>query len=201
MRIYLLRHGETEWNSLRKYLGRTDLPLSEKGRRELVRADFSPDRVCVSPLRRTAETAEILFPNARKITVPDFREMDFGVFEGKSWQEMEDLPAYRAWVEGGCLDAPPGGESSAAFSRRVCAAFEALADRESSAGADRLAVVAHGGTQMAVLERFARPQRDYFSWNGPLGGGFVLDSSRWRSERILTVLETVRYTRGERHED
>ena len=146
---------------------------------------------------RTAETAEILFPNARQIVVPDLREMDFGIFEGKSYLDMENLPAYRAWVEGGCVDAPPGGESRAAFCRRVCAAFEALMNQTLAAGEERLAIVAHGGTQMAVMERFALPRQDYFSWRGPLGGGFLLDAARWRAERVLTLLDTVRYTRGE----
>ena len=128
MRVWLLRHGETDWNARRRYLGRTDLPLSGRGRLALIRADFAPDRVYVSPLGRTAETAELLFPGARQIVVPDLREMDFGVFEGKSWREMEDLPAYRAWVEGGCVDAPPGGESRRAFADRVCAAFASLVE-------------------------------------------------------------------------
>ena len=197
MRVWLLRHGETDWNARRKYLGRTDLPLSGRGRLALIRADFAPDRVYVSPLGRTAETAELLFPGARQIVVPDLREMDFGVFEGKSWREMEDLPAYRAWVEGGCVDAPPGGESRRAFADRVCAAFASLVDGAAASGGSRLVIVAHGGTQMASLERFALPRRDYFDWNGPLGGGFVLDAARWREERVLTLLDTVQYTRGE----
>ena len=200
MRVYFLRHGETDWNTRRRYLGRTDLPLWSRGREALALADFSPDVVYVSPLRRTAETAEILFPNARQIVVPDLREMDFGIFEGKSYLDMENLPAYRAWVEGGCVDAPPGGESRAAFCRRVCAAFEALADKAAASGGLRLVIVAHGGTQMAALERFALPRRDYFDWNGPLGGGFVLDGSRWREERVLTLLDTVQYTGGENDE-
>lgn len=200
MRVWLLRHGETDYNAQQKYLGRTDLPLSERGRRALARAEFSPEVVYVSPLRRTAETAGILFPGARQIPVSGLQEMDFGLFEGKSWREMERLPAYRAWVDGGCVDAPPGGESRAQFCARVCAAVQALLDGAAAAGAERLVIVAHGGTQMAALERFALPRRDYFSWNGPLGGGFVLDGSRWETEQILTVLETVRYTRGEKHE-
>ena len=51
---------------------------------------------------------------------------------------------------------------------------------------------------MAVMERFALPRRDYFSWRGPLGGGFVLDAGCWREKRVLNLLDTVRYTRGER---
>lgn len=193
MNIYLLRHGETAYNAGGKYLGNTDLPLTSRGRQALTRADFTVETVYVSPLRRTAETAEILFPGAKQIVVPDFREMDFGVFEGRSWKDMEGFPAYRAWVDGGCAGQIPGGESRTRFSRRVCAAFEEVVAREAAAGKEALAIVAHGGTQMAVLERFALPHRDYFAWNGPLGGGFALDGSRWEGERTLTLLGTVRY--------
>lgn len=198
MKIYLLRHGETEYNAQKKYLGNTDLPLSEQGRRELVRADFEPETVYVSPLRRTAETAGILFPHAQQIVIPDLREMNFGIFEGKSYLDMEHLPAYREWVDGGCLGQIPEGESMAAFSGRTCAVFEALVNQTLEAGKELLTIVAHGGTQMAVMERFALPRQDYFSWHGPLGGGFVLDAGRWREERVLTLLDTVRYTRGEK---
>lgn len=198
MKIYLLRHGETAWNAQGRYLGRTDLPLSEKGRAELVQADFAPDTVYVSPLGRTAETAGILFPHARLIVVPDLREMDFGVFEGRSWRDMENFAPYREWVDGNCRGPIPEGESMEEFSRRVCAAFGELMDQAAEAGEALLTIVAHGGTQMAALERFALPRGDYFSWRGPLGGGFVLDAGRWREERVLTLLDTVRYTRGER---
>lgn len=198
MKIYLLRHGETAWNAQGRYLGRTDLPLAPSGRAALGRADFAPERVYVSPLRRTAETAEILFPGAEQVVVPDFREMDFGVFEGRSWRDMEDFAPYREWVDGNCRGPIPNGESMERFCARTCAAFGALMDQATEAGEALLAIVAHGGTQMAVLERFALPRRDYFSWRGPLGGGFVLDGSRWREERALTLLDTVRYRRGER---
>ena len=196
MTVYLLRHGETEWNAQRRYLGRTDLPLSSKGREELVHADFSPKTVYVSPLCRTAETAEILFPEAERQIVVDFREMDFGAFEGRSAAEMAEDPEYRQWVDGGCVGPVPGGESRAVFAGRTCAAFAALLDGAVTAGEDRLVIVAHGGTQMAVMERFARPRQDYYTWLGPNGGGYVLDASRWEQEGILTVLHTVQYKEG-----
>lgn len=197
MTIYLLRHGETFYNAQGRYLGNTDLPLSPSGRAALVPAALAPEAVYVSPLRRTAETAGILFPNIRQIVVPGFREMDFGMFEGKSYRDMERLPAYRSWVDGGCRGQIPEGESMAAFSARTCAAFEAVVGKALAAGTGLLVIVAHGGTQMAVLERFALPRRDYFSWRGPLGGGFVLDAARWELEGVLTLLDTVRYTGGE----
>lgn len=171
MLIYLLRHGETAWNAEKRYQSRTDISLSNRGRALLGRADFSPERVYVSPLIRARETAAVLFPEAEQITVPDFREMDFGVFEGCTAGEMEGDLAYRAWVEGGCRGRCPGGENLAEFFDRVWAAFAKLLETEQ----ERLVIVAHGGVQMAILERYAEPHRGYFDWAAPCGGGFVLD--------------------------
>lgn len=195
MDIYLLRHGETAYNAEKRYLSRSDVSLSDKGLAELIPAGFSPETVYVSPLRRTWDTAGALFPAARPTVIDDFREMDFGIFEGKNYQEMADLPEYQAWVDGNCLGKIPGGERKSDFCRRTCKAFARLVDQALDAGEDRLVIVAHGGTQMAVMERFALPARDYFSWNGPNGGGFVLDASPWRRERKLTLRRTVRYTK------
>lgn len=196
MTVYLLRHGETEYNTQRRYLGRTDLPLSPKGRADLVPGDFSPGIVYVSPLRRAVETAGLLFPDAETEAVPGLREMDFGIFEGRSAAEMSGDPAYRQWVDGFCQGPVPGGESKDSFSRRTCRAFAALLDGAADRSEERLAVVAHGGTQMAVLERYVLPRRDYYAWQGPYGGGFVLDASRWTADRTLTLLRTVQYTKG-----
>ena len=197
MKVYLLRHGETEYNVLKKYQGSRDIPLSDKGRGELVRADISPHTVYVTPLRRTVQTAEILFPDARLIPVPDLREMDFGVFEGRSYLDMADDPDYRTWVDSGCEDKSPGGERRKEFCRRVCEAFSPLVDRALSEGENTLVILAHGGTQMAVMERYALPHKNYFEWCAPNAGGFVLDASRWQPDRTLALLETVRYTKGE----
>lgn len=198
MRIWLLRHGETAYNAEKRYLGRTDVSLSPQGRAALERAPFSPGRVYVSPLRRTAETAEILFPDALTVPVEGLGEMDFGIFEGKNYREMADWPAYRAWVDGGCLGQIPGGEGKSDFCRRTCAAFSQLVEQGLAEGENALVIVAHGGTQMAVMEQYARPAGDYFSWRGPCGGGFVLDAAPWRPEGTLTLLETVEYTKGGR---
>ena len=171
MLIYLIRHGATRYNEERRYQGLADVPLSDAGRAALRQADFSPETVYVSHLSRAWETAAVLFPTAEQIVVPDFREMDFGVFEGRTAAEMEDDPAYRTWVTGGCKGRCPGGESLAEFSNRVWDAFVPLLELK----AEQLVIVAHGGVQMAILDRYARPHRGYFHWHAPCGGGFVLD--------------------------
>lgn len=195
MLIYLLRHGATAYNASSRYQGRRDIPLSPAGRLALKRADFTPETVFVSPLSRAAETAAILFPGAERIPVPGLIEMDFGVFEGRNFREMEHDTAYRTWVDGGCVGRCPGGESREEFSGRVCGAFTALVDRELLRGAEHLVIVAHGGVQMAALERFGLPPRAYFDWQAPCGGGFLLDSAPWAARQRLLLLREVQYTK------
>ena len=119
--------------------------------------------------------------------------MDFGDFEGKTYGELKDDPAYRAWLASGGEAACPNGEGKAAFCARACRAFERLVDEALARGAERLVIVAHGGTQMAALSRFAEPHRDYYDWNAPLAGGFVLDAAQWPERRVLRVVKTVCY--------
>ena len=66
----------------------------------------------------------------------------------------------------------------------------ALAD-----GEELLVILAHGGTQMAALERYALPHKDYYEWCGPNAGGFVLDAADWADKRVLHFVKTVQYTR------
>ena len=195
MKIELIRHGETAYQAEGRYQGRADVPLSENGRRALHPAARAVDTVYVTPLRRTAETAALLFPQAAQIAVDTLREMDFGDFEGRNYREMAQDPAYRAWVEGGCLGRCPGGESKADFCGRVCPAFAALVDEALDRGAAELVIVAHGGTQMAVMERFAEPRRPYFDWHLKSGQGYVLDTALWSSQRRLRLLGQTDYTK------
>ena len=200
MLVYMLRHGETDYNRDSKYQGRRDIPLSENGLKKLKKADFDPDIVYVSPLIRAKQTAERLFPNARQIDIPELMEMDFGIFEGRSHREMENDPVYRKWVDGMCEDRIPGGEKKSEFTDRVCRGFERIVDSAVDNGRETLVIVAHGGTQMAALERFGLPRRDYYKWIGPLAGGYVFqtDGEMWKTGHTMTLLKTGQYTEEEK---
>lgn len=208
MDVWLIRHGSTVPGEEGRYQGFLDESLSEKGRTALVRAPFCPSHVYVSPAKRARETAAILFPEAEQICLPGLWEMNFGLFEGRTWKEMENDPQYREWVDGMCLGTCPGGESRAEFSDRVCKAFQSILAMEkewqkrqtlslpaedasaedASAGCqgnpDRgdfkeqgkadLFIVSHGGTQMAILEKWGCPARDYYDWQRPCGCGWKL---------------------------
>lgn len=197
MLIYLIRHGETEYNAEKRYQGTRDIPLSDAGRAGLHKADFTPDALYVSPLTRARQTAEILFPGIPQIPVQDLREMCFGSFEGRNFIEMEHDPDYLAWVNANCESPCPDGETKAVFSERVCRAFAALVDRALAEGEETLVILAHGGTQMAAMERYALPHADYYHWCAPNAGGYVLDAGDWAEQRVLHLLKTVQYTKEE----
>mgnify|MGYP001442077172 FL=1 len=102
MLIYLLRHGLTEYNAEKRYQGQRDIPLSAAGRAVLCRADIFPKTVYITPLCRTRQTAEVLFPGAKLIEIDGLKEMCFGSFEGRNYIEMEHDPDYLAWVAANC---------------------------------------------------------------------------------------------------
>ena len=188
MLIYLIRHGETVYNAEKRYQGCSDIPLSDEGRGKLKQAAISPKKVFVSPLSRARETAEILFPQAKLITIDDLREMNFGDFEGRNYIEMAEDAAYRAWVAGNCEDiCPSGDENKAAFTHRTCTVFASLVDSALEAGDEMLVIVAHGGTQMAVLSQYLSNDPSYFSWQSKNGEGFILSANHWQENHLLEM--------------
>ena len=195
MLIYLLRHGLTQENLEKRYQGRRDVPLCPQGLAQLRRADFAPKTVMITSLQRTRQTAEVLFPDAELVVTDGLKEMCFGSFEGRNYIEMEHDPDYLAWVAANCESPCPDGETKAAFCERICAAFSALVDKALASGEEMLVILAHGGTQMAAMERYALPHKDYYEWCAPNAGGFVLDAKDWAAKRVLYLVKTVQYTK------
>ncbi|MDR0905567.1 MAG: histidine phosphatase family protein [Oscillospiraceae bacterium] len=189
MEVVLIRHAQTQGNLEKRYIGVTDEPLCRAGVKNAVKSGVFPmvPLVYASPKIRAVQTATIKFPNARIVTSTGLREMDFGLFEGRNADEMSEDIQYRAWVAGGCLGNTPQGEGRTGFTRRVCVAFAELIGEAIARGHRYVVVVAHGGTLMAVMERFARPPRGYYDWHAEPAGGFraFLDEETWGNTPIL----------------
>ena len=204
--IYLIRHGKTAGNMDKRYVGSTDEPLCKAGiyeineRRNTLLRSFSPknetngesqistaykgnilpQKVYVSPMLRCRQTAELLFPGVDQEAVMDFREMHFGQFEYKNYEELAGDERYQAFIDsGGRLDFPDA-EPQSQFRQRVRKAFVQclekkrvlMADLASDKTPEPLVFVVHGGTIMAILEAYARPHRDYFDWQIGAGYGY-----------------------------
>lgn len=164
MKIVIIRHSVTPGNLLHHYDGRTDESLAPEGVEVAKRAHDAHigagddldavDKVYVTSLKRTQETAAIMFPNAAQVAVPELREMDFGDFEGRSADEMVDDKDYRAWVDGMCVGRCPNGETFAELSERVGAGLQQVITELESEGADIGYMVVHGGTIMSIFSSF-----------------------------------------------
>ena len=150
MLIYLLRHGLTEYNAQKRYQGQRDIPLSAEGLSQLRRADIDPKVVYITPLQRTAQTARVLFPDAKLVVVKDLQEMCFGSFEGKNYVEMEHDADYQAWVKANCESKCPDGERKDDFSARICNAFSGLVDKALAENIDMINRVYNTGSMKAA---------------------------------------------------
>jgi ribose 5-phosphate isomerase len=134
MRLYLARHGETEWTVARRHTGRTDLPLTPTGERQaralgLQLAGVSFDRVLSSPLDRALTTAHLAGFGDRVEPSDALLEMDYGQYEGLT------TPEIRARRQGWDLfrDGCPGGETVEDVAKRVRPLLELLAHGDGNA--------------------------------------------------------------------
>jgi broad specificity phosphatase PhoE len=118
--LLLARHGETEWSASGRHTSRTDLPLTDNGRRHARRlAPRLGDRrfalVLTSPLRRALETCELAGLGDQAETRDDLREWDYGVYEGLTTAEIQgQRPGWSLWRDG-C----PNGEIAAEVGARA----------------------------------------------------------------------------------
>ena len=151
-RIIAIRHGETAWNVDTRIQGQLDIPLNDTGRWQAQRlaralAAREPiDVVYTSDLLRAWETAQAVSESTGAPVVTDegLRERGFGVFQGKTFAEIEAaLPEESLrWRKRDPFWAPEGGESLTAMRRRVVETLHTLASRHTG---EQIVLVAHGG--------------------------------------------------------
>lgn len=155
--IYLVRHGETDWNTSGKFQGCTDIPLNENGilQAKLLSERFKGDFDCIysSPLKRAFDTAKIIAGN--KNTLPliahEMREINFGEWEGLTTKGIaSNYPTeFGKWIKDE-VEAPLiGGDGSIrAASIRAEKAVQAIAEANSG---KKILIVSHGGIIKAAL--------------------------------------------------
>lgn len=149
--------------------------------------------VYVSPYLRAKQTADILFPDAGKVEIPELAECRFGEFEYMNYAELNGNPDYQRYIDSGGTTAFPGGETKAEFTDRVMRGFEKVfVDAESreeqkrlrcdvslrietahTSLSDTIIIVAHGGTIMALMDQLSEPHKDYFDWQVKPGEGIA----------------------------
>ena len=131
IRLTLIRHGATISNKEGRYLGKTEESLSPEGIRTLKKAATdgtypAAGLLFSGPMKRCLETTQILYPGQTPILIPEWTEMDFGVFEGHNYKELSGDPRYQRWIDSGGALPFPEGESREEFIRRSVAGYEKM---------------------------------------------------------------------------
>lgn len=189
--IALIRHGITEGNVRHLYYGATNVPLAQKGIDELKRltaegvypdgegADFY-----TTGMGRTAHTLELIYGDVPHEVIKDLREINFGDFEMKSYEELMEYEEYRDWIT--AMDevtAPPNGECIRDFNERVIRGFEEVRRRHSIRSLElrhhdedaRSIVICHGGTISSIMNYLWPGVHDnMYGWLPDPGHGFLL---------------------------
>lgn len=183
--ILLLRHGKTKANEERLYAGALDWPLSEAGRAELLayRAKgLYPEAQAfyTSGMLRCEQTLELLYGPQPHQRIGRLSEYRFGAFEGHSYEQLKEDPAYQAWINDPTgIVACPGGESKAAFRDRIAKGFESLALWLTIPS---LAVaVLHGGAIAVIMDQLFPEQNHFYAWQPSAGQGWLVSASRYRA--------------------
>ncbi|NMA60489.1 MAG: alpha-ribazole phosphatase [Firmicutes bacterium] len=157
LRLYLVRHGETDWNREKRYLGHTDLPLNQNGEWEVshLRENLREvlfERCYTSDLRRARQTATTILGgrDVQLIEELALRELDFGEWEGLTYDEICQRYPQEAqkWVESGGRSSPFDGEDLGDLEVRVASWLNSLL-AENIKG--NILVVTHGGPVRILL--------------------------------------------------
>lgn len=217
IRLVMVRHGATRTNKEHRYLGKTEEVLCEEakaGLRAARAAGLYPEVNCLfsSPMKRCLETAEILYPDREPIVIPEWEEIDFGVFEGKNYMDLQGDVRYQAWIDSGGTTPFPEGESREEFMLRCEKGFEKMlgrleqegvkmktegraqtseAGKTSGSGDFTVGMIVHGGTIMSVLSRFYGGE--YFDYQVSNGAGYVCVLKRGCGEPKITECRKMEF--------
>ena len=190
--IHLIRHGMPEGASEGRYIGHTDIPLSEEGKTQLIqmREEMTypfAEAVFTSPLKRCTETASLIYPASQPIVIDGLIECNFGEFENKTAEELSSDENFSSWLSGKI--APPFGESSSDFGSRVCSTFEKIVDGMMKSGVFETAIVTHGGVMSIILAAYGLPEAPMHEWMTSYGCGYSLraDAATWMRGKKLEV--------------
>ena len=196
--IYLIRHGAVEETNKGRYIGQTDVHLSNRGRQTLkeIAEQFgypNAEEIYTSPLLRCIETCSILYPGRDVRIVGALSECDFGEWEGKSAADLAGDPVFAQWLQNSDKTPPPKGESGKQFAARISRGFERIVEEMSARNTKSAAVITHGGVIMTLLSMYGIPQAESYRWRMDNGYGFALRITPmlWMRDRVAEVFDTV----------
>ena len=192
--IHFIRHGTTVEDNKGKYIGITNVPLSQKGIDDLKKYDSlyvypHTPLLYTSPLLRCVQTCNVLYPNQRPIVLDGFSECSFGKWEGKSADELKNSPEFIHWLANSKDNRPPDGESGAEFTLRICRTFETLVNDLIRSRQTSAVVVTHAGVITTLLSVYGLPQAESYRWRMDNGFGYSVRITPllWTRDKVIEV--------------
>lgn len=150
--VHLIRHEKTKANFERKYIGWTDESIVVE---EQCVVPLQPNIVYGSDLKRCEETAKLYFPNAIYHQNQHLRELNFGDFEMKTYEQLKTNEQYRKWIDSPETITPPNGESFHDFTNRVVSVFQQISQP------GEYVFVVHGGVIRVLLSLFSPENKSF----------------------------------------
>ncbi len=179
--VCFIRHGMTPSNKEKKYISFTDEALSEEGKQLIKKLasnnNYYPDAemVFTSSLKRTHETAKLIYPKTNRIEIKELDEINFGEFELKTYEELKAVPEYVCWLESGCRSKIPGGESMDIFVSRQMEGLKRILFMAKEKTA--ISIVTHGGTVMSIFSTLL--DCEYYKYMLE-NGGYIVAHIKYR---------------------
>jgi broad specificity phosphatase PhoE len=166
-RIFLIRHGVTNWNKKKRYCGRLNVSISREGKEQSVKLrnrihDVCFDKVYCSVKKRALETCRIIFGESKFTKVTALKEINFGVLEGMRYPEIMHKYGlvYENWINDPHRHRLPKSEPIMVFKKRVVTAINKIV--RDNAG-KTVAVVCHGGVIGVLMSSFKK-SRDFWRY-------------------------------------
>lgn len=196
--IHLIRHGAISPTLQGRYIGTTDVSLSEEGKNALRKLDAEMDYpyakvVFSSPLKRCTQTAKILYPDITPLLIDQLMECNFGEWENHTADELKSDENFAKWLAGDSEVKPPRGESAADFTRRICVMFESIINGLMQTGTTDVAIITHGGVMNMLLAVYGLPQAKPFDWACDCGYGYSLriTPTLWMRDKVAEVFQRI----------
>ncbi|MGM0125852.1 alpha-ribazole phosphatase [Enterococcus sp. AZ194] len=185
MRISFIRHGQTDYNKKKLFYGLTDISINETGRKQAHQAAnkvvaFPVKQVFSSKMKRTIETAKILYPTHRIQEKDYLNEWGFGLWEGLNADQIQErFPIeWQAWLDAPFDYTPPGAKPFKLFEEAMLNGFQELICLKQD-----IAIVTHLGT-IRVLLHGIFPEIDFWAIDLDQGNVTVIDCQKEGFQKV-----------------
>lgn len=197
-RLFLIRHGQTDYNRKKRYAGFTDVPLNDLGRRQIGKLKKRLQgkafhKVYVSDRKRAIESARMIFADKKAQKLPELREIHFGVFEGLTYgQIMKKYPAvYKKWLKDPFSVKIPKAEKLADFRKRVVRALHKIIVKHKH---ETVAIVCHGGP-ISIFVNHILKEKNFWKYIPRSASLSIIEHKNGKS-KIRSLNDTMHLERG-----